>query len=178
MSLSTIRGKLTASIAVCVLLLAAVSLVVFSAFSSVTKSEGNTFDAGSITVSNNGPTTALFAMTGMKPGSTQTRCVKVTYATSGGLSSTMRLYGATTGTLGQYLSVKVVRGVDQAPADTSDTDKRNCTGFVADAQDFDSPPPTASVTARTPATRRACSPPRASSSPARPPTRPTTPTRA
>lgn len=146
MSVTTIRGKLLASAAVCGLLLAATSLVVFSAFSSVTRSEGNTFNAGSITVSNNSTGSTLFAMSAMKPGSTQTRCVKVSYVTSGALTSTLRLYGATTGTgLASHLSVKVIRGADTAPAGTSDADKLRCVGFAAATVDFPGPPAGAGV---------------------------------
>ncbi len=49
------------------------------------------------------------SMSGGVPGNTTSACIKVTF--DGSLASTVRLYGATTGSgLDQYLDLKVTRG--------------------------------------------------------------------
>jgi hypothetical protein len=107
----SVRTKLLASAALVGLLLAGVATVVQSAFTSTVRNQGNTFEAGSITLSGSvDRATALFDLHGLKPGSTASRCIKVTYASTGGLASTLKLYGATSGALAQHLKVKVHRG--------------------------------------------------------------------
>src|SRR4051794_35136685 len=129
----SIRTKLLASVAVIGLLAAALSAVVYSAFTSTARSADNTFQAGSISLTADGSATSAFAMAGAKPGDTQSRCVTVHYAATGGLTSRVRLFGTTSGSakaggLERYLSLKVTRGsfADGAPADGG------CTGFAAD----------------------------------------------
>lgn len=69
----------------------------------------------------------MFTMSNMVPGSTEMGCIKVTY--SGTLSSTVRLYGTTTGSgLDQYLNLKVTRGTN-VPTDAAFD---SCANFVAD----------------------------------------------
>ena len=106
-----VRSKLVASIAVVGLLLAAVAAVVQSAFTSTVRNEGNSFEAGTITLTGSvDRQSALFDLDGLKPGSAASRCIKVSYGASGGLGSTVRLYGQTSGTLAQHLKLKVTRG--------------------------------------------------------------------
>ncbi|HEX2084468.1 MAG TPA: hypothetical protein VHF89_02200 [Solirubrobacteraceae bacterium] len=109
------------------LLLAGVATVVQSAFTSTVRNSGNTFEAGSIALAGSvDRASALFDLDGLKPGSAASRCIKVTYDSTGGLASTVRLYGATTGALAPHLKLKVVRGTfpGSPPAGGA------CTGFV------------------------------------------------
>ncbi|HEV3002747.1 MAG TPA: hypothetical protein VGW75_18565 [Solirubrobacteraceae bacterium] len=122
------RSKLLASAALVGLLLAAVAAVVQSAFTSTVRNPGNTFEAGTIALSGSVDRgSALFDLRGLKPGPVASRCIKVAYASSGGLASTVRLYGATTGPLGQHLNVRITRGAFPGPAPAGGL----CTGFTA-----------------------------------------------
>jgi len=130
MPASSIRRKLLASAAVVGLLAAATSAVVYSAFTSTAHSASSGFRAGSISLTADGTGSALFAMEGGKPGDTQSRCVTVRYAATGGLTSRVRLYGTTSGGgLDRYLALKVTRG--SLPRDAPSSG--GCDGFVADA---------------------------------------------
>jgi hypothetical protein len=123
----SVRTKLLASAALVGLLLAGVAAVVQSAFTSTVRNQGNTFEAGSISLTGSVPTgSAMFDLHGLKPGSTATRCIRVSYASTSGLSSTVRLYGTTSGALAQHLKMKVTRGAftGAPPAGTA------CTGFT------------------------------------------------
>ena len=123
----SVRSKLLASAALVGLLLAGVGAVVQSAFTSTVSSSGNTFEAGSIELTGSiDRGSALFDLDGLKPGSSASRCVEVTYASSGGLASTVRLYGATTGTLAPHLDVRVTRGTFPGAPPAGGA----CTGFV------------------------------------------------
>lgn len=125
--------KIAASLFVVCALTAAASAVVFSAFTSTAKNAGNTFQAGSISLTANTPGTAVFGMTGLKPGDTQARCIRVGMAAAGGLLSSVRLYGTTTsstasGGLARYLALKVTRGSFPGAAPAGN----DCSGFTAD----------------------------------------------
>jgi hypothetical protein len=72
--------------------------------------------------------TAMFSMGSLKPGLSDTACIKVT--SNGTLPNLLRLYGTTTGTgLDAYLNVVVTRG-------TGGTSFDDCTGFAADTSDW------------------------------------------
>jgi hypothetical protein len=134
----SVRSKLLASAALVGLLLAGVAAVVQSAFTSTVSNSGNTFAAGSIQLTGSVDRgSALFDLSGLKPGAGASRCVKVSYGSSGGLASTVRLYGPTTGALAPHLDVTVTRGSfpGAPPADGA------CTGFVPNGQAalFDGP---------------------------------------
>jgi len=87
----------------------AASFGVFSAFSATTTNPGNSFAAGSVSLSDNDADTALYNVSGRKPGDTVTRCVRVTY--SGTLPATVKLYrGALSGSLGSYLDLGIAKG--------------------------------------------------------------------
>lgn len=74
--------------------------------------------------------TAMFTMSNMVPGSTEVGCIKVTY--SGTLSSSVRLYGTTSGTgLDQFLNLRVTRGTYVPTEPGFDS----CGNFVADITD-------------------------------------------
>ena len=122
------RTKLLASAALVGLLLAGVAAVVQSAFTSTLRNSGNTFEAGSITLSGSvDRASALFDLSGLKPGPVGSRCIKVSYVSDGELASTLRIHGTTTGTLAPHLRMKITPGSFPAapPADAA------CTGFAA-----------------------------------------------
>ena len=123
----SVRSKLLASVALVGLLLAGVAAVVQSAFTSTVRNSGNTFEAGSIALSGSvDRASALFDLDGLKPGAGASKCIKVTYDSTGALNSTVRLYGATTGALAQPLKLKVVRGTFPGTPPAGGA----CTGFT------------------------------------------------
>jgi hypothetical protein len=123
-----VRSKLLASVAVVALLLAAVAAVVQSAFTSTVRNPGNRFEAGSITLTGSvDQASALFDLHGLKPGAAASRCIKVTYASTGALAASLKLHGTTTGTLGPYLKLKVSRGSFPGAPPAGGA----CTGFAA-----------------------------------------------
>ena len=82
---------------------------VFSAFSSQTDNPGNVITAGTVKLEDNDGGTALYAITGAKPGDTKTSCIKVTY--KGTLPATVKLFtNSTIGALGPYVNLKVEAG--------------------------------------------------------------------
>jgi hypothetical protein len=101
----------------------------WSAFSGTTSNDGNSFAAGTVTLTDDDANAAMFAMSNLKPGDTASKCIVVTF--TGSLPSNVRLYGTTTGTgLDQYLDLKVTRGTVASPAFPS------CTTFVPDVSNY------------------------------------------
>jgi hypothetical protein len=96
----------------------------FSAFSSTTTNPNNNFRAGSVTLTSDNTATALYDVTGAKPGdSSPVKCITVTY--SGSLPSTVKLYrSAMSGGTGldTYLDLAITKGDSTYPTD--------CTGFA------------------------------------------------
>ena len=76
-----------------------------------------------MTLSDNDSGSALFNATGLKPGSTDTKCIQVSY--TGSLASTIRLYAAnTSGTnLAQYMDMTINYGTGGAAGGS-------CTGYT------------------------------------------------
>ena len=129
----TTRSKLVATAAVLGLLAAGLAAVVHSAFTSTARNDGNTFQAGSISLTDDDQAKVLWDVSGLKPSSQiDRRCVTLDYGSSGDLGSAIRLYGETSGTLAQYLRLKVTRGSFGATAPGGGA----CTGFGADATDY------------------------------------------
>lgn len=96
----------------------------YSSFSATTSNSSNTWSAGTV-VLNNDASTALFTATGLKPGSTATKCINVT--STGTLASAVKLYGTsytTTNGLGSALAFSITQGTGSTSA--------TCTGFTAD----------------------------------------------
>lgn len=88
----------------------AVSQASYSAFTSTTENPGNNWSAGTVQLDNDA-STALFAATNMKPGSTGAKCITVT--SSGSLASTVKLYATeaeTTNRLSSHLNLTVLQG--------------------------------------------------------------------
>lgn len=100
-----------------------------AAFNALTSNLGNSLSSATVTLADSQGGTSAGAVgtalwtssTGLVPGSTDTRCIKVTY--NGSVTAQVRFYvasGALTGTLGPYLRVSVSEGTVGAAADCSD----------------------------------------------------------
>ncbi len=100
----------------------------YAAFNSTTSNTGDTFQAGTVSITDNHNATALISLANAKPGDTDTGCIQVSY--SGTLSATVKLYGSGTGSLAPYLNLTVTRGTDSSPS------YRSCTNFTADANNY------------------------------------------
>jgi hypothetical protein len=100
-------------------------LGVFAAFTATTQNTGNSIDSGTVTISDNDASTAMYALTNMGPGSTTQRCIRVSY--TGSLPSTVRLYRSNTVTNGTAFNLTVERGSGLSGAFPS------CTGFTSAA---------------------------------------------
>ena len=55
-----------------------------------TDNSGNSWSAGTVSLSDDDSTTAMFAASGLAPGSTGSRCIEVTYG--GSLAAVVKLY--------------------------------------------------------------------------------------
>jgi hypothetical protein len=98
---------------------------VFSAFSSQTSNPGNNFSAGTVNISDNDGNVAAYNVSGGKPGSTQSECVRVVY--TGSLDSDVHLYTPEAiGSLGPYVNLTITPGSQSTP-------NTNCSGFSPDA---------------------------------------------
>lgn len=100
------------SAALAALAMAMGSGTVYAAFTATVASGTSSWSTGTVTFGPNSPATALFTVSGAKPGSTGAACVKVTY--TGSLPARVRLYvagGALTGTgLETHLGLQVNEG--------------------------------------------------------------------
>jgi hypothetical protein len=95
----------------------------YSAFSATTVNPTNNWTAGTVALSDDDSSTALYTATGLKPGSTGTKCIAVT--STGSLASTVKLYGtgpATTNALSSSLNLTIVQGTGGGFG--------SCTGFT------------------------------------------------
>jgi hypothetical protein len=104
----------------------------YAAFTATTTNPGNTFSAGSVTLTDDHqPATVLFNASALKPGSTGSSCIKVTY--NGTLAAGVRMYLkpadlTTTGTnIAPYLTVAVDEGTGNNAA---------CSDFVLGANAY------------------------------------------
>jgi hypothetical protein len=119
------KEKLLLSILVVGIAGSAAAFGVFSAFSSQTSNPGNNFSAGTVNISDNDGNVAAYNVSGGKPGSTQSECVRVVY--TGSLDTDVHLYTPETiGTLGPYVNLTITPGTQSTP-------NVNCTGFTPDA---------------------------------------------
>jgi hypothetical protein len=96
-----------------------------AAFTATTVNPASSWTAGTVTLTDDDSTTALFTATGLKPGSTGTKCIKVTYG--GNITSgDVKLYAAApTGTLGTYIDMTIEMGPVAGAGTFAD-----CTGFT------------------------------------------------
>ena len=84
-------------------------------FTATTTNGTNNFSTGSVTLSDNDSGTALFNVTGMKPGATGSACIRVSY--SGTLASSIKVYGTgetATNSLDTYLSIAIDQGTNSS----------------------------------------------------------------
>ncbi len=108
------RDDRFALIAATLFSLLVVSMTLFrvseSAFSDTTENAGDQWTAGDVVLTDDDSDTAMFAVTSMKPGDTETECITVTY--SGSLDAAVTLYGSLTAGdgLDDYLNLVVRRG--------------------------------------------------------------------
>lgn len=92
-----------------------VTAIVFTAtnaaFTATTSNDGNSFEAATITLTDDDGGSAMFAVTDMLPGDTVTDCIEVTYtgAPVGAQLDGLNLYGTVAGTLANDLNVTVER---------------------------------------------------------------------
>ena len=129
----TFRSKLAASVTVLGVLAVAIASIVHSSFSAAAKNDQNSFQTGSISLTDNDAEKAVFDLSGLEPATPpQKRCLAVSYGSTGDLRSSVRLFGTTAGTLAPHLNLRVVRGSFVVAAPTGN----GCTGFVADATDY------------------------------------------
>lgn len=95
----------------------------YSAFSSTTSNPTNNWSAGTVSLSDDDSNTAMFTASGLKPGSTGTKCIAVT--STGTLASAVKLYGTSysgTNVLSQNITLTVTQGTGGGFA--------SCTGFT------------------------------------------------
>lgn len=130
----SLRTKALATVAVLGLLATAVAAVVHSSFTATAGSSSNSFESGSISLSDDDSEKVLFKVEGLEPASPPTsRCLKVTYGSTGGLESRVRLFGETSGALADHLKLRVSRGSFEGSAPAGN----GCSGFVASDALFD-----------------------------------------
>jgi hypothetical protein len=98
----------------------------YSAFSATTSNAANNWAAGTVVLTNDSAATAMFNASGLKPGSTGTKCIAVT--STGTLPSAVKLYTtapATTNALSTYINLTITQGTGGSFA--------SCASFVADS---------------------------------------------
>jgi hypothetical protein len=117
------QRKLLASLTLLGLVGVAAGSATFGAFTSATAVSGNRFAAGTVLISDNDLGSAMLDLSGALPGSSDTSCIKVTYA--GSLDAEVHVYGTVSGALAPYLNLTVTRGTDSSAFGT-------CGSFLAD----------------------------------------------
>jgi predicted ribosomally synthesized peptide with SipW-like signal peptide len=114
-----------------VVVLGLVGLGTFASFSAGTQNQGNRITSGTVSISDNDSGEALLSLSSVRPGGSDSGCIKVSY--TGSVASSVRLYGTTTGSgLDQYIDLKVTRG----SFSPSEPGYDSCANFVADATDY------------------------------------------
>ena len=101
-----------------------------SAFSASTATSGSTVTAGTVDLEDDDDTTALYSISGMKPGDSVQRCLRVRYTGSLGGSVAIST-PSTPGAAGAYVRVRI-----EAGRRTGGATFPSCTGFTADASLF------------------------------------------
>ncbi|MGL5818409.1 MAG: hypothetical protein ACRCYR_12655 [Phycicoccus sp.] len=94
-----------------------------SAFSAQTSNPTSNWAAGTVELADDDNDTALFTVTGLKPGANGSRCIAVT--STGSLPSAVKLYGtgaATTKALASHIGLTVTQGTGGSFG--------SCTGFT------------------------------------------------
>lgn len=92
-----------------------------AAFSGTTANGSNSWSTGTVSLSDDDASSAMFSATGLRGGNTGNRCITVTYG--GSVTSAVKLYASSTGSLAPYLNLTVEEGTGGSFA--------SCTGFSA-----------------------------------------------
>ena len=79
-----------------------------AAFTANVSNPGNSFTAGKVSVTSTGSGSATFSVTGLKPGSSGSQCVDVTY--TGNIAASVKMYGA------NYVNTDASAGAGQLAA--------------------------------------------------------------
>jgi len=98
----------------------------YAAFSSTTDNPGSNWKAGAVTLSDDDASAAAFSATGLKPGDTGSKCIKV--SSTGDISGQVKMYSTghtTTKALSDNLDLTVAVGTGGSFA--------SCDGFVKSA---------------------------------------------
>jgi hypothetical protein len=96
----------------------------YAAFSATTVSPSSNWASGTVALSDDDSSTALFSATNLQPGATGTKCIAVT--STGSLASAVKLYGTgatTTNALSSYITLTITQG-------TGGSFAGGCTGFT------------------------------------------------
>lgn len=121
---ATTRQKIVLS-ALVLGVLSLATLGVYGLFSSTTQNSGNEINSGTVFLTDNDAGSALYNLTGARPGDVTTRCIKATY--TGSLPATIHFYSpSTAGPLAQYIDLSITQGTQSTATFPS------CTGFTAD----------------------------------------------
>ncbi|HEX7464711.1 MAG TPA: TasA family protein [Actinomycetota bacterium] len=95
----------------------------FSAFSSTTSNDNNSFEAGTVYITDNDNNVAMYQVANAAPGDSDVSCITVTYL--GTLDASVVLYATgIVGPLAPYVDVTVEQGTSSSPFDS-------CATFVA-----------------------------------------------
>ena len=98
-----------------------------AAFTASTGTAANTWNAGTVALTDDDSGTAMFAATNLRPGSTGDKCITVTY--NGSLSAGVKLYGtAVSGALSPYVDLVIEEG--------SGGGSGSCSGFTPSGTAF------------------------------------------
>jgi hypothetical protein len=101
----------------------------WSAFSNTTANSANTAAAGTVTLTDNDAGAAIFTLTNLVPGDSDSGCLQVTY--TGTLPALVRAHHTTTGsTLAAALDLTITRGTIASGSFD------DCTGFTADPVNY------------------------------------------
>jgi predicted ribosomally synthesized peptide with SipW-like signal peptide len=119
--------RVLASIAVLSLFGAVGAWGTYSAFTDTTDATGSTFSSGTVHITDDDAGSALFALTGMVPGTQSIKCINVTNAGDVPFSN-VALSAATSGALAGALQVTIDKGTGATGGASS-----SCAGFAATA---------------------------------------------
>lgn len=107
----SLRSKLGMTLIIMSLFASAAGVATWSAFSATTQNTGNSFDVGTVFLTDNDSDGVLLSLVNARPGDNDAGCIKVTYG--GTLAASVRLYGSHTftgGDVAPYLNLTVTRG--------------------------------------------------------------------
>ncbi|MET8151527.1 hypothetical protein ACIBSW_20185 [Actinoplanes sp. NPDC049668] len=98
-----------------------------AAFTATTSNSADAWNAGTVALSDDDTNTAMFTANNLRPGSTGSKCIKLTY--NGSLSGSVKLYSsAVSGALAPYVDLVIEEGTGG--------EFGTCTGFTPAGTDF------------------------------------------